>query len=80
MTRVYGRSKTHLTLTGKAADYYAGTDPLTIIEHVTGEDDDEYTYTIKEPMWGVTKPITESELISFLEGWADASDSPDIDD
>lgn len=64
MMKIYGRDHTHLRLSGKAAEYYSGATPLTIIEH---EDEDEYTYTIKEPEWNVREPITERQLISWLE-------------
>ena len=78
MKRIYGQGKTHLRLTGKAADGYYATDPLTIIENETqeenpetGEDEYTYTYSIRESCWGgVRKEMTEPELIEFLEGLA----------
>ena len=71
MTKIYGLERTHLTLTGKALDFYSGASPLTIVEH---ESDDGYTYTITEPEWNVTRPVPEDMLIRILEAEADASD------
>lgn len=79
MKSIYGVTQTHINITGKAAKYLAGIDPLTIIEHKldAGEDENgralyEYRYTIKEPEWNVTEPITEAELIRLLEAAYDA--------
>ena len=76
MASIYGRDRTNLILTAKANHYYSGTDPLTIIEHEDYDDNDEpvYTYTIKEREWNVIRPITEDELIRWLEDMDDASE------
>lgn len=70
MTKIYGRQSTHLTLTGKALEFYSGTSPLTIVEHDT---DDGFAYAIEEPEWNVLRPVPEDQLIRILEAEADAS-------
>lgn len=79
MKRIYGREGTHLRLTGKADEFYSGTDPLTIIEHIEIDESEEkaYSYTIKEPEWNIRKPITEEQLIKWLEDMQDASEEDD---
>lgn len=73
MERIYGRVNTHLVLTDKARQYYAGCDPLTIIEHETIDASGEpvYTYSIREPEHGMTHPVTADALITWLEAGFD---------
>ena len=72
MKRIYGSQNTHLNLTDKAQHFYDVTQPLTIIEHEIENDEDDnfdtvYLYSIKEPEWNMTKPVTEDEMVSWLE-------------
>lgn len=65
MKRTYGSTRTHLTLEGKALEFYNMTDPIRIEET---EEDGEFTYQVfsgNEPMHdGV---MTEEKLIKWLE-------------
>ena len=81
MNSIYGRDRTNLSLTAKANHFYSGTDPLTIIEHEDYDANDEpvYTYTIKEREWNVIRPITEDELIRWLEDMDDANENDQND-
>ena len=69
MTKIYGRQRTHLSLSGKALEFYSGTFPLTIVEHDT---DDGYMYTIQEPEWNLSRPVSEDQLVRILEAEAEA--------
>lgn len=70
MKRTYGNSKTHLTLTGKALEFYNLTDPITIIET---EESGQFMYQVlsgSEPMHDGL--MTEEKLIRWMEdGYTD---------
>lgn len=73
MKRIYGAQNTHLNLSEKAEYFYDGAQPLTIIEH---EDEDEnlntiYLYSICETEWNMTAPVSENEMVQFLEAMND---------
>ena len=65
MKSTYGNTRTHLTLTGKAEEFYNLSDPITIIET---EENGVYSYLVlsgNEPMHDGY--MTEEQLVRFLE-------------
>ena len=71
--KIYGKDSTHLTLSGKAQEYYNGTDPLKIVEHMDYDDAGEavYTYDLTDAD-GTVKGLSEARLNSELEAMQDA--------
>lgn len=65
----YGHAKTHLSLTRKAAELYAATDPLEIYEAENESDDSdadtEYVYYVRGCF--VLDEVTEDELNAYFE-------------
>lgn len=66
---IYGNTRTHLTLTGKALKMYNETDPLEIEEIET---EDGYRYTMRGAF--ERENMTEEELTRGLEELYDGSE------
>lgn len=66
MKRTYGNTKTHLVLTGKAAEFYHITDPISIVET---ESDGQYLYQVYSgnELMHNNGMMTEQQLIKWLE-------------
>ena len=66
MKHAYGNARTHLTLEGKALDFYNVTDPIRIDEIET--EDGEYQYLIYSGADLMHDgAMTEQQLIKFME-------------
>lgn len=62
--KIYGNTKTHLRLTGKAFDFYSVTSPL-IIEEFYNSEADDYIYRVTGAI--EADGITEQQLVRAIE-------------
>lgn len=73
--KLYGDTKTHLRLTGKALEAYDLSDGLFIYEHEREDENGEkfynYTLSISHPWARDRIQLSESELIEWLNGLYD---------
>ena len=71
MKRIYGNTKTHLTLTEKAYQFYSNTDLLRIIEEEYEDDDGQKKYRYFIAAYFRDKGMTAEQINEFFEALAD---------
>lgn len=82
MKRVYGNTNTHLHLSRKAEEFYRGADMFIVYEYESEDADGNRVYTYTISAWGdpESQLMTEEQINSILEFYADIMEDDEFEE